>query len=613
MTVLRGLAWITGLAAAAACASATATPAAHAGVVVDGNVHEAAAASVDAPRGALVLEASTAPLAAWPSITMLTEGNSPLDAPQALARLAEFKPPAVPTNNLGVRRDAVWLHLPLAVPAADDGRWILAIDYPLINEADVTVWQRGSLVASYPLGSARPYDQRAVPGRMHAAPLQLPPGQTVDVLLRLRSQSSMIAPITLHKPAQFIDSEYRLQLFYGVWFGVALAMIGYSMAHWVSLRDPMFLMYAVLLSGISIFFIVYSGLGNQHLWNDQSQGLLSKLGTLGALLGITAGGQFISRALHTRQRSRRLHAALMLQSLLGGTALVASVSGLLDYRVTALVGTAMGGYSAVLAVVASWVYFRHARDAVGSWMLAGWSCYLVGALIQAGLLRGLVPAHSLTINLLQITTLCEMLAWQHVLGLRIDAIRQHARDATAQKDALQSLAHTDPLTGLLNRRGLMEALAPAADEPLALYLLDLDGFKPINDRHGHDVGDALLVAVAQRLRSTLPSSAVVARLGGDEFVVLACDVPRAADAAQRAELLLRAFEPPFDAAGMRCEVGATIGYALAPHDARGGGALMKAADLAMYRGKAEGGRCLRRAEAPAPDCTPADHLDRVAA
>lgn len=164
---------------------------------------------------------------------------------------------------------------------------------------------------------------------------------------------------------------------------------------------------------------------------------------------------------------------------------------------------------------------------------------------------------------------------------------------------MHSLAQSDPLTGLPNRRGLEAVLARSLAQAgpqrvAAVYLLDLDGFKQVNDRLGHDAGDALLVAVARRLRTCVRASDTVARLGGDEFVVVAEGLAGEDDAAALGRKLLEATDAPFDVAGAACHVGLTIGYALAPVDGGDGAVLLKAADAAMYAGKQAGRRQVRR-------------------
>jgi diguanylate cyclase (GGDEF)-like protein len=130
-----------------------------------------------------------------------------------------------------------------------------------------------------------------------------------------------------------------------------------------------------------------------------------------------------------------------------------------------------------------------------------------------------------------------------------------------------------------------------------VYLLDLDGFKAVNDRLGHDAGDELLKAVSLRLRAPLRQRDVVARLGGDEFVVMATDLGGDDDARHLGQKLLDAIATPFTVRGQQCVVGLTVGYALAPLDGHDADSLLKRADAAMYAGKQAGKHTLRRGQA----------------
>jgi diguanylate cyclase (GGDEF)-like protein len=195
-----------------------------------------------------------------------------------------------------------------------------------------------------------------------------------------------------------------------------------------------------------------------------------------------------------------------------------------------------------------------------------------------------------------------MVMWQRVLAVRQEQVRHEAAQADREREALRSLAHTDPLTGLPNRRGLQAELAsalPRADSNrmLGVYLLDLDGFKAVNDRLGHDAGDELLKLVAQRLRAPLRHRDVVARLGGDEFVVIATDLPGDDEARRLGLKLLDAVAAPFTVREQLCKVGLTVGYALAPLDGLDADSLLKRADAAMYAGKQAGKHTLRRGQA----------------
>jgi diguanylate cyclase (GGDEF)-like protein len=134
------------------------------------------------------------------------------------------------------------------------------------------------------------------------------------------------------------------------------------------------------------------------------------------------------------------------------------------------------------------------------------------------------------------------------------------------------------------------AVVPRAtpERLLAIYMLDRNGFKPVNDQYGHDVGDELLVAVGARLTSAVRAQDIVARVGGDEFVVVATDVTSEAKAVELGDKLLAVFHAPFACGEQECRVGVTIGYVLAPLDGVHISELIKAADAAMYAGKQRG-------------------------
>ena len=171
------------------------------------------------------------------------------------------------------------------------------------------------------------------------------------------------------------------------------------------------------------------------------------------------------------------------------------------------------------------------------------------------------------------------------------------------------MAHHDVLTGLPNRllfrERMDEALAmrQAGEQNIALLFLDLDHFKNVNDTLGHPVGDALLREVACRLRACVREGDLVARLGGDEFAVLQAPTRQPEDAAALAQRLVEVVCAPYELSGYRAQVGLSIGIALAgeqaPDDGSGHGyantadQLLKNADMALYRAKADGRRTWR--------------------
>lgn len=169
------------------------------------------------------------------------------------------------------------------------------------------------------------------------------------------------------------------------------------------------------------------------------------------------------------------------------------------------------------------------------------------------------------------------------------ALIRDITDRQAAKRRLEHLAHCDTLTSLPNRNALNARLEEAiARGPCALMLLDLDGFKDINDTLGHSVGDLLLADVARRIESCVGDADMVARFGGDEFAIVLSDCnPLRIDSLCRA--IFDSLATPFQVNGKSVFVGTSIGIALAPKDASTVDQLLSRADLALYSAKAEHG------------------------
>jgi diguanylate cyclase (GGDEF)-like protein len=187
----------------------------------------------------------------------------------------------------------------------------------------------------------------------------------------------------------------------------------------------------------------------------------------------------------------------------------------------------------------------------------------------------------------------ERLALTPTLLERLNGIAAQAAPAIQNGrllDELQHAASHDPLTGLSNRAGFGRCMSHVLDgagdeEQVGLLFIDLDGFKAVNDMHGHDVGDALLREVAERLSSVVRADDTVSRLGGDEFAVILTHVGSAREVAAAARRVRAAFERPFVIGDVIARVGASVGEAGWPADGEGVEALLRHADAAMYREK----------------------------
>jgi len=162
------------------------------------------------------------------------------------------------------------------------------------------------------------------------------------------------------------------------------------------------------------------------------------------------------------------------------------------------------------------------------------------------------------------------------------------------QDELEHIAHYDALTGMPNRVLLADRLQQAMlqsqrrNSALAVAYLDLDGFKPVNDQHGHEVGDQLLVTLSQRMKASLRESDTLARIGGDEFVALLVDIGERRDCELLLSRLLQAAATPVRVDGALLQLSASIGVTLYPQDNADADQLVRHADQAMYLAKQAG-------------------------
>jgi diguanylate cyclase (GGDEF)-like protein len=212
-----------------------------------------------------------------------------------------------------------------------------------------------------------------------------------------------------------------------------------------------------------------------------------------------------------------------------------------------------------------------------------------------------VTRHEETIELDEALSLGGVLC----VGLLVFALRryneqkQETRRRVAAEQHARTLAFQDPLTGLANRRQFDQALnaaivaPPGAGTSHAVFLLDLNGFKQVNDVYGHGIGDELLTIVARRLVTAVREGDLVARLGGDEFAILALHLMGAEAATSIAMRVLRALEEPVSAGNCHHRIGTGIGIAMIPGDATTLKEALRKADVALYRAKSERRSALR--------------------
>ncbi len=225
---------------------------------------------------------------------------------------------------------------------------------------------------------------------------------------------------------------------------------------------------------------------------------------------------------------------------------------------------------------------------------------LAGYALVINMLMWLRPQaiHNVYLEWLSWLMLASVLPLFGMVGGKLSALRVKLRgsnrELSSALETIQQMATRDGLTGLYNRTMFMETLrhalvrAARGHAPLTLFFIDADRFKVVNDTLGHAAGDRVLRDMATRISRCVRASDVVARLGGDEFVVLLEDAQRHAQLETIARKIIQATSQPLDVDGHEVVVSVSVGIASAPRDGADEHALLRNADLAMYRAKEQG-------------------------
>ena len=212
-----------------------------------------------------------------------------------------------------------------------------------------------------------------------------------------------------------------------------------------------------------------------------------------------------------------------------------------------------------------------------------WWCHLVELLAAFGVLTGAVQGRTVLLRARQREL-------QHLVEQRTAELSARTAELSRSEERLQHMAYFDVLTALPNRRAFNDVLTNAMEvlEEFALVLIDLDGFKQVNDALGHDAGDDVLVLAADVLREAVRDGDFVARLGGDEFAILLRRLTDKGHANMVCQRIVTAMSAPIKVKDSAVRIGASLGIAMCPADGRDAETLYKHVDLAMYDAKHAG-------------------------
>jgi diguanylate cyclase (GGDEF)-like protein len=568
-----------------------------------------------------------------PPVSYLEDRRGELTVEQAAARRAEFAPARTSSPSFGFTNSTYWFRLELSRLKGDARAWYLEIAYPPLDF--IELYWKADGKAGYEriaAGDQMPFRSRAIHERLFLLPLDLPPGEARELFLRVRTVGALTVPLSILSDEELERTRGMDNLPYGLFFGTLMALALYNLLLFFSIRDVSYLYYVAYVVTAGLAFFGYNGLAFQFLWPDAMEWNQRAH----VVLGFAAFG-FAS--MFTRSFLSLAANSLVLDRMLVALAATAGLFALLSIwplsfwaAARIFVGLALPGV--VVALASGLAAFRRGYQPA-RWFLLAWATLLVGLAAYSLRFLNVLPGNLFTIYGVQIGSGLEIVLLSLALADRINVMKREKEQAQAAlleaaqrsernlealvqerirevhevnrmlrdevserrraEEALFEMAHHDALTGLPNRLLLRDRFDVASAQTdrgnriLALLMLDLDGFKRVNDTLGHSIGDALLVRISELIRECVRSSDTVARFGGDEFVVLLGSLRDAEEAAMVAEKIIAALARPLTLGEQRARVTPSIGVALYPQDASTMDGVMKCADVAMYRAKDAGG------------------------
>ncbi|HVI59799.1 MAG TPA: diguanylate cyclase [Luteimonas sp.] len=574
---------------------------------------------------ALRLEAGHGDVQLSPYLAYRHDAGGVDDATDAFRRVAagEFAPLPGGKSEFGFQPGAYWFHARVVNHDPSEPRWVLVQQYALSDYIDLYVRYADGRVVHRASGDHRPFASRSIHDRHPNFQFDLPPGQPVELLVRVQSESSMQVPLALFTTTAFASIARDAQFAIGIYYGILLALFFYNLVLWLMLRDASYFWYLFHLSAFGMVLFTLNGLGFEYLWPD-SAWMTDKSVPLSICLALIGMQQFARTFLELKKRFARGNIVSL--ALIGFFVLLGIASLWLPYRVSTPIAARAVLVGVLWIAVACVVVVRRGYAPARLFMLA-WAMFLLGTTMFTLIAFGVLPKTFYTEYGVQIGSATEMLLLSIALGNRYAALRkenariteeanfrlerkvaqrtQEVRSALVQLEEahsrLRDSSRRDGLTGLYNRTYFHEAFQKMlhdglkAHRPVSLLMVDLDHFKAINDRHGHLVGDDCLRFTAQRIGKVLRAhDALLARFGGEEFVV---GLPRhdLHEAVAVAEELRRALvETPCGAQGHSIRISASVGvHTIVPGALDDIDRALEVADRALYAAKAHGRDCVK--------------------
>ena len=573
-----------------------------------------------AQNNVVVLEAGRSKIELSPYVKYFHDANGQIDKTQMfdMARANKFKPLPHGNATFGFNKGTYWFHTYLFNQDSTEQRWLLVLQYPLLDYVDVYVRYPDNHIEHLTSGDMQPFSARAIRYRQPNFWIDLPQKTQVEILVSTSSKSSIQAPLAVYTPSAFAEMERDAQFGIGVYNGILFALFCYNFILWLILRDQNHFWYMMHISGFGLVMFCLNGLAFEYLWPN-SPWLANHTIPISMCFSQLAMHQFARLFLNMKEMSPLANKIAI--GFIAFYTLMGFASIFLDYA-TAVIVTTRSVFPGIIFVITCAVIAIRSGYRPAKLFLIAWAALLIGTFIYASVSFGILPKVFITEYGIQIGSAIEMILLSFALAYRYANLRNEnvkivyeaneklesnvAKRTSELSLALEQLADAnkrlresnqrDALTGLYNRRHFREVFeqmlrqTSERRQPLGLMLIDLDYFKKINDTYGHLAGDDCLRSLSKTITMTLTGyNAIVARFGGEEFVTVVPNVTSEKLAAIAEELRSRIEQENIQIGPQAITITASLGIISIPSDRHmSPDQALHQADEALYLSKNKG-------------------------
>lgn len=560
------------------------------------------------------------------------QGNATLDHVRAIDE-DQWRGESPPAISHGYVDHPYWFRVTLTNPTDKHLTPYFEIGYPVLRHIEFYQVRENVPVDRLMMGNERPFPERPLEHRNFIVPIEMPPGETLTVYLRVITGSSMQLPLTLWEPEAFQVYEQSDLLFQGIYYGIAVAMILYHCFVFIALRERAFFYYLGYIAAMPLFLATLGGLSYQYLW-PQATWWNNQLMLIFLHAVVIFGSFFTVRFLSIGRHSHPIiHGTIL--AVAGAAALIILAALAVPFANIILPSILLAFIACSLMLIVGIIRMVEG-DIPARYYTLAWCFMLFGGIVLALNKLALVPNNVFTQNAVQVGSALGVILLSIAIADRLNKEKQAAleaqqmalreetnarlaqtetlrvqeqantqleervRERTEELEAanakLREFSATDALTGLRNRGYFEEAFRTYCVEafryhqPLSLLVMDIDHFKDFNDTYGHLVGDECLKVVSDTIAGVITRAPdLLARYGGEEFVAVLPDTTAEGARCVAERIRRKIADAPFQVSEERVTITMSIGVASRiPAHAEMSQQLFEEADTALYRAKKAG-------------------------